>query len=118
MSPILAEIDWGGRMGYLLPVIVVTLSMMIPIVAIITEHFRKRDKMRLMEKAIEHGVDLSDFKLEDECGNKPAPPYQAGMVTFAVGVGLGVGVGDAVWVAVGVGVVVAGLKGRTRRPKP
>ena len=57
MIAFLAQSDQSQFMGLLLPIIVITLSMGIPIVAIITEHLQKQQKMRLMEKAIKHGAD-------------------------------------------------------------
>ena len=57
MTPVLADFDWTGS-GLILPVIAITLSLGIPIAAIITEYFQKKKKMELVEKAIEHGVDI------------------------------------------------------------
>ncbi len=70
----------------LLPLVVISLSMAIPIVAIITEHFQKKERMRLMEKAIEHGADLSSLQMDEP--QRPRMPYRGGMVTAAVGAGL------------------------------
>jgi len=109
MTLIIGAIDWAGSRSFMLPVIALTMSMLIPIVAIITEHFRKRDKMRLVEKAIEHGVDLSGLKLDDECDSRPRQPYRAGMVTFAVGIGLGIvmmfvfATGTVFWILAAIG---------------
>ena len=72
----------------LIPLVVITLSLMIPIIAIITEHFQKKEKMRLMEKAIEHGANLENISLDDPSCNKPPMPYRGGMVTLAVGAGI------------------------------
>ncbi|MCP4573484.1 MAG: hypothetical protein GY838_14095 [bacterium] len=78
--------------GTLMPIIVVTLAMLIPIVAIITDYFQKKSKMRLMEKAIEHGANLDDFKLEEADGESQRQmPYRGGMVTLATGVGILIG---------------------------
>jgi len=71
-----------------IPLVAVALSLMIPIVAIITEHFQKKAKMRLIEKAIEHGANLDDISFEDPACNRPPMPYRGGMVTLAVGFGL------------------------------
>ena len=87
----LAALD-GDLLSTLIPVIMVTLSMAIPIVAIITDRFQKRDRMRLIEKAIEHGANLEDLKLEDpdECSG-PRLPYRSGMINLAVGLALIIG---------------------------
>jgi hypothetical protein len=78
-----------GWEDMLLPIIVVTLAMLIPIVAIITEHFQKKKKMELMEKAIEHGANLDNFTLDEPAaGRERDLPYRSGMVTLAVGVSL------------------------------
>ena len=49
MTIYLAAIDIAS----LIPLIVITLSMAIPIVAIIVDFFQKKEKMKLVEKAIE-----------------------------------------------------------------
>ena len=90
MLPFFAEADTHGLMSMLIPVIAVSFSMAIPIVAIITERFQKRDRMRLIEKAIEHGANIEDLNLEEnDC--QPRLPYRNGMVCVAVGIGLIVG---------------------------
>ena len=71
-----------GNLGILIPIV----GMMIPIVAIIVEYFEKRDKMRVIEKAIEHGVKLDGLSLSDP--KKKKMPYRTGMILVAVGVGL------------------------------
>jgi hypothetical protein len=88
MDSFLAGIQIGSLSGILLPLTVVTLAMIIPIVAIIVDHFQKKNKLRVIEKAIEHGVDISSLKLGDECDSGPRLPYRAGMITLAVGVAL------------------------------
>jgi len=80
--------DWTNNAQVLIPVVAVGMSLMIPIVALITEHFQKKAKMRLVEKAIEHGVDISGLDLDDECKSGPPMPYRAGMITLAVGIAL------------------------------
>ena len=86
MTHFLAESSNHDLAGILIPLVVVSLSMSIPIVAIITEHFQKKEKMRLMEKAIEHGVDPEQLSLDEP--KNPRLPYRGGMVMLAVGVGL------------------------------
>jgi len=89
MTLFLADSNGNDLTTLLIPLVVVSLSMCIPIVAIITEHFQKKEKMRLMEKALEHGVNPEALKLEDP--PKPRLPYRAGMVNVAVGVALVLG---------------------------
>ena len=86
MIAFLAQSDQSQFMGLLLPIIVITLSMGIPIVAIITEHLQKQQKMRLMEKAIEHGADPGALEVQEKSG--PRLPYRSGMVCLAIGVAL------------------------------
>jgi hypothetical protein len=70
----------------LVPIVAIVFSLSIPIVAIIAEHFTKKAKMKLMEKAIEKGLPLEGLSLDDKKG--PRMPYRAGMVLLAVGIGL------------------------------
>jgi len=70
----------------LLPLAVISLSMSIPIVAIVTEHFQKKERMRLIEKAIEHGANIDDLPLDEPA--RPHLPYRSGMVTLGIGAGL------------------------------
>lgn len=86
MTLFLAESGGTDLTTLLIPLVVVSLSMCIPIVAIITEHFQKKEKMRLMEKAIEHGVNPDELSFDDP--PKPRMPYRAGMINLAVGVAL------------------------------
>jgi hypothetical protein len=72
----------------LIPILAVAFGLSIPIVAIIVDHFTKKSKMRVMEKAIEKGLSLEGLSLEDE--KKPRMPYRAGMIVLAVGLGLGI----------------------------
>jgi hypothetical protein len=69
-----------------IPLVVVTLAMAIPIVGIVTNFFQEKQRMRLKEKAIEHGFDPE--KLESEPPPGPYMPYRTGMVLLAVGAGL------------------------------
>lgn len=75
-----------SNLGLLVPIVAIVFSLSIPIVAIIVEHFTKKAKMRLMEKAIEKGLSLEGLSLEDK--KQPRMPYRAGMVLLAVGIGL------------------------------
>jgi len=87
MNTFLASNDFGSLGSFLFPLIIIAMSMSIPIVAIITEHLQKKERMRLVAKAIEHGADLKDLNLEDP---KPRPrlPYRSGMILVAVGLSL------------------------------
>ena len=69
-----------------IPLVVVTMAMAIPIVGIITNFFQEKQKMRLKEKAIEHGFDPENLEAEPPPG--PYMPYRTGMVLLAVGAGL------------------------------
>ncbi len=83
----LAESNNYDLMSFLFPLIVVFMSLSIPIVAIITEHLQKKARMRLIEKAIEHGANLEDLKIEDS-PKGPQLPYRSGMISLAVGIAL------------------------------
>jgi hypothetical protein len=72
----------------IVPVLAIVFCLSIPIVAIIVDHFTKKSKMRVMEKAIEKGLSLEGLSLEDE--RKPRMPYRAGMIVLAVGLGVGI----------------------------
>ena len=72
----------------LLGIFAVVFGLAIPIVALIVDHFTKKSKMRVMEKAIEKGLSLEGLSLEDE--KKPRMPYRAGMIVLAVGLGIGI----------------------------
>ena len=87
MMAFLALKDYSELTGLVLPIVVISLSMSIPIVAIVTEHLQKQARMRLIAKAIEHGANLEDLKLEDP-DERPRLPYRSGMVMIAVGVAL------------------------------
>jgi hypothetical protein len=72
----------------LIPIFAIVFGLCIPIIAIIVEHFTKKSKMRVMEKAIEKGLSLEGLSLEDE--RKPRMPYRAGMIVLAAGLGVGI----------------------------
>ena len=71
-----------------IPFVAIIFGLSIPIVAIIVEHFTKKSKMRVMEKAIEKGLSLEGLSLEDE--KKPRMPYRAGMIVLAAGLGVSI----------------------------
>jgi len=72
--------------GLLVPLSAIVLGLGIPIVAIIMEHFTKKEKLRIMEKAIEKGISLEGLSLQEKKG--PRMPYRSGMVLLAVGLGV------------------------------
>jgi hypothetical protein len=72
----------------LIPVVAIVLGCAIPIVAIIVDHFTKKSKMQVMEKAIEKGLPLEGLSLEEK--KKPRGPYRSGMIALAVGIGIGI----------------------------
>ncbi len=72
----------------LVPIYAIAFSLSIPIVAIIFEHFNRKNKMKVIEKALEKGVILEGMSLEID--KKPRTPYRSGMITLAVGLGIGI----------------------------
>jgi hypothetical protein len=72
----------------------IAVSLFIPILALVLEYLNKKNKMRVIEKAIEHGLSLEGLSLDMK--KKPRAPYRSGMVTLAAGIGiviLGISVG-------------------------
>lgn len=89
MNTFFASMEFGDLGSFLFPLVIMAMGMSIPIVAIITEHLQKKERMRLIEKAIEHGADLKDLNLEEPGSScKPRLPYRNGMVLIAVGLAL------------------------------
>ena len=74
--------------GIWIPIIAIMFGCGIPIVAIIFEHFTKKAKLRVIEKAIEQGQPVDELSLDGKKG--PRIPYRSGMVSLAVGLGLGI----------------------------
>lgn len=74
--------------GTWIPILAIVFSLSIPIIAIIVEHFNRKVKMKVIEKAIEKGVTLEGLSLEEE--KKPRMPYRAGMIVTASGIGTGI----------------------------
>jgi hypothetical protein len=72
----------------LIPIIAIVFSLTIPIVAIIIDYLSKKNKMRIVEKAIEKGLPLEGLSFEMKKG--PRLPYRSGMITLAVGLGVGI----------------------------
>ncbi len=70
------------------PIVAIIFSLSIPIVAIIVDHLSKKNKMRVIEKAIEKGLSLEGLSLDDK--KEPRVPYRSGMVILAVGLGIGI----------------------------
>ena len=69
----------------LVPIVAIVFSLSIPIIAIIVEHFNRKSKMKVIEKAIEKGMTLEGLSLVDD--KKPRVPYRSGMVMLAAGLG-------------------------------
>jgi len=94
----LGNSDPSSWASLFVPLVGAIMIFAIPISAIITDYFQKRDRARLLEKAIERGVPVESLKFEEE--SKPQRlPYRSGMVTVAVGLGiviLGLSVGNAI----------------------
>ena len=78
----------GFELGILIPILAITLGCAIPIVAIIVEHFTEKEKLRVMQKAIENGIAPDDLSLVKKKG--PRMPYRAGMIFLAVGIGIAI----------------------------
>ena len=74
--------------SFIVPVVAIVYSLSIPIVAIIVYYFTRKDKMKVIEKAIEKGVALEGLSLSND--KKPRVPFRSGMVTSAVGLGTGI----------------------------
>lgn len=73
----------AGILALLIPIFAVVLGLSIPIVGIITEYFNKKNKLRVIEKAIEKGLPLEGLSLEEK--KKSRMPYRAGMICLALG---------------------------------
>ena len=71
----------------LVPIVAIVFSLSIPIIAIIVEYFNRKNKLKVIEKAIEKGVTLEGLSLEDK---RPRVPYRSGMVILAVGIGIAI----------------------------
>jgi hypothetical protein len=84
MTALLATF-FASVQDWLIPAIAIMFVFSIPIVAIVTDYFQKRNKARLIEKAVEKGVPVENLVLEEP---KRRLPYRSGMVTVAVGLGI------------------------------
>jgi len=69
-----------------IPVVGIIFGCAIPIAAITFDHFTKKSKMRVIEKAIENGISPENLSLEGR--RDPRMPYRAGMIALAVGIGM------------------------------
>ncbi len=90
MFALIASIAFGELSSFLFPLVIIAMSMSIPIVAIVTDHLQKKERMRLVEKAIEHGADLKELNLDPDgdCSRRPRLPYRSGMILIGVGIAL------------------------------
>jgi hypothetical protein len=75
-------------MDNLVPIVAIAFSLSIPIISIIIDHFNRKSKMKVIEKAIEKGVTLEGLTLEEK--KEPRGPYRSGMVVLAVGIGMAI----------------------------
>ncbi|MEJ2110582.1 MAG: DUF6249 domain-containing protein [Acidobacteriota bacterium] len=96
----------------LIPIVAIVLGCGIPIVAIIFEHFTKKAKLRVIEKAIEQGQPVDELSLDGK--KRPRVPYRGGMIALAVGLGIGIfallvgqSEGDALYPLLGVATIPA-----------
>ena len=70
----------------LIPIFAIVFSLSIPIIAIIVEHLNRKNKMKVIEKAIEKGIAFEGLSLEGD--KRPRVPYRSGMITLAGGLGI------------------------------
>lgn len=68
-----------------IPIVAIIMVFAIPITAIITENQQKKQKARILEKAIEKDLPIENLALDEP--QKSRMPYRSGMVTSAVGIG-------------------------------
>jgi len=73
----------------LVPIIAIVFALAIPIVSIIVDYFNKKNKMQVIEKAIEKGLSLEGLSFPEE-KKGPRLPYRGGMVVLAVGIGMAI----------------------------
>jgi hypothetical protein len=69
-----------------IPLLALPLIFGIPIIAIIVDYLQKRNKNRLIERALEKGVPIENLALDEPRRNRL--PYRSGMVMVAVGIGV------------------------------
>lgn len=69
-----------------IPLVALPLIFGIPLVAIIVDYLQKRNKNRVVEKALERGVPIENLALDEPKRNRL--PYRSGMVMLAVGIGV------------------------------
>lgn len=74
--------------GILIPILGIVFGIGCGIVAIICDYFEKKNKMRVIEKAIDKGISLEGTSLDDKKGLRV--PYRSGMVFLAIGIGVGI----------------------------
>ena len=72
-----------GLVALLIPISAIVLGLSIPIIGIITDYFNKKNKLRVIEKAIEKGLPLEGLSFEEK--KKPRLPYRSGMICLALG---------------------------------
>ena len=75
-------------MEEIIPLLVISLSFTIPILAIIVDGVNKRSRDRTIEKAIERGLserELRRLMSPEERKRRPRRPFKAGLILMAVG---------------------------------
>jgi MFS-type transporter involved in bile tolerance (Atg22 family) len=86
MTSLFGSVSPLGQISpYVIPIVGIVFVFSIPIIAIVTEYYEKRNKARLLERALEKGVDVENLTLDEP---KIRLPYRSGMVTVAAGVGI------------------------------
>jgi MFS family permease len=71
-----------------IPLVALPLVFGIPIVAIVVDYLQKRNKNRVIERALERGVPIENLALDEPRRNRM--PYRSGMVMLAVGIGVAI----------------------------
>ncbi len=69
-----------------LAILIPIIAMFIPIVAIIMSYYEKKAKMKVLERAIEKGVEINNLDLGDY--SHPKFPYRSGMIALSCGIGI------------------------------
>jgi hypothetical protein len=77
-----------ARVDEFIPIIAIIMVFSIPIAAIVTEYFQKKNKARIIEKAIEKELPIDNLALDEP--QKARLPYRSGMVMVATGLGVAI----------------------------
>lgn len=71
-----------------IPLLALPLIFGIPITAIVVDYLQKRNKNRVIERALERGVPIENLALDEP--RRSRLPYRSGMVMLAVGIGVSI----------------------------